>query len=151
MKWYQNRYVQAFAVAVATGLVAAAGVYLATMTDGLDVRHTIKTVGTAFLAPFAVLVSVLPKITDIITPKVTLISKERLSSLPTMAGQEYTMDVSGQDGAVIVDPPAPRAPLGGTPQRPADTTFGSETTVRSHHRKTPLPAIITPVDTVADS
>jgi hypothetical protein len=109
-KWYQNKYIQALGVAVATGLVAACAVYLATMTDGMDMRHTIKTVGTAFLGPFAVLVSVLPKITDILTPTIRLVSQERITATGSDHAPDTTITTHAAQTTVVVDPPAAVTP-----------------------------------------
>jgi hypothetical protein len=105
-KWYANRYVQATAVAFVTGLIAAGLVYAGTMTDGLDLRHTVKIVLLAFLGPFALLSQVLPKITDIITPRVTLVSQERMTATDVAPAPDTTITTHAAQTTVVVDPPA---------------------------------------------
>jgi hypothetical protein len=131
-KWYQNKYIQALGVAVATGMVAACAVYLATMTDGMDARHTIKTVGTSFLGPFAVLVSVLPKITDIITPTVRIVGSAgtSLHESAAVAAEEEAVVTSEPVTTVVVGEKPPR--LGKNPNAhvvPAVETEASKGTV----------------------
>lgn len=109
-KWYQNKYAQAALVAFVTGLIAALGVYASTMTDGLDTRHTVKIVLTTFLLPFATLASVLPKITDIITPSVRLVSQERMTATGIAPMPDTTLTTHAAETTVIVDPPEPPAP-----------------------------------------
>jgi hypothetical protein len=147
-KWYQNKYVQAAGIAFVTGLIAALGVYASTMTDGLDMRHTVKVVLTAFLFPFATLVSVLPKITDILTPTVRLVSQERLSALPATPAPETTLTTHTEDVTVVVDPPAIATPR---PEQSSDHVAAAVQrdagTGRFSRRVIPP---VPPIDAVAD-
>lgn len=131
MKWYQNKYVQATAVALATGTVAALLMYVGTLTDGLDMRHTVKAVGLAFLGPFSVLVTVLPKITDILTPTVRIVSQERVAKMAAEAPEQSLLTTEPYTTVVVDDgevqttsqsSPIPRPPKGKVPQADVVTT-----------------------------
>jgi hypothetical protein len=105
MKWYQNKYVQAGLIALASGTVAAMAVYLATITDGLDTRHTIKVVGGAFLAPFLLLINVLPKITDILVPTVRIQSDQPLKTAMAAEPPMHEMLTNQPDTTVVIGVP----------------------------------------------
>jgi hypothetical protein len=109
-KWYQNKYTQAAGIALLTGVISALTIYVTTMTDGLDLRHTIKDVGIAFLAPFSLLLSVMPKITDILTPTV------RIEGGNGMAVHEVEVEKAVADNAVVTSQPVTTVVVGPRPR-----------------------------------
>jgi hypothetical protein len=109
-KWYQNKYVAAFAVAFATGAINALLTYVTHITDGLDWRHMTQDVGLSFLGPFMILVSVLPKITDILTPTIRLVSQERITATGSDHAPDTTITTHAAQTTVVVDPPAAVTP-----------------------------------------
>jgi hypothetical protein len=104
--FWENKYVQAAAVAFATGTLNALLTYVTHITDGLDWRHMTQDVGIAFLGPFLLLVSVLPKITDILTPTVRIVSGLPLSQPETAAEPEREIVSAAPTTTVAVDAPA---------------------------------------------
>lgn len=117
-----NRYAQAALIAFVTGFFAALAVYAGTMTDGLDMRHTVKNVLLAFIGGFTPLLAVLPKISDLVVPTVRVVSAAPIS--------EGLLKVERPNEVITHD---------------ADTTITvGNAPVRSHQRKTPVPPVAIP-------
>jgi hypothetical protein len=102
-KLFANKYVQAALVAFATGLLNALLTYVTHITDGLDWRHMTQDVGIAFLGPFLLLVSVLPKVTDILTPTIRIVSNAALSELAPVESAEQEIVSTAPTTTVSVD------------------------------------------------
>lgn len=109
--FWLNKYTQATATAALTGIVSGVITYLGVIADNLDAPHLVKIVGLAVMAPFSILVSVLPKITDIITPTVHIVSDQPIAALSLPAGDSHAIDTTEADTVIHTAPPDDRPAL----------------------------------------